>query len=123
MLAFFAGGVIDGLDGLAGGVFGSIIAAYAGIAFFQQQINLAAFLAVMGGALLAFLWYNVPPARFYMGETVEGVDIHVDGGYATVEVKTEHGSKTSSPIQLMKVIDETGTERQLMSTIAQQSKQ
>ncbi len=69
MLAVFAGGVIDGLDGLAGGVFASIIAAYAGIAFFQNQLDLAAFLSVIGGALLAFLWYNIPPARFYMGET------------------------------------------------------
>ncbi len=69
MVAVFSGGVIDGLDGLAGGVFGAIIAAYGGIAFFQHQIDLAAFLGVMGGALLAFLWYNIPPARFYMGET------------------------------------------------------
>jgi phospho-N-acetylmuramoyl-pentapeptide-transferase len=69
MLAVFSSGVIDGIDGLAGGVFGAIIAAYGGIAFFQHQIDLAAFLAVMGGALLAFLWYNIPPARFYMGET------------------------------------------------------
>ena len=69
MLAVFSSGVIDGLDGLAGGVFAAIIAAYAGIAFFQQQLNLAAFLAVIGGALLAFLWYNIPPARFYMGES------------------------------------------------------
>ncbi|MBI4121670.1 MAG: hypothetical protein HY470_01795 [Candidatus Ryanbacteria bacterium] len=69
MLAVFAGGVIDGLDGLAGGVFASIIAAYGGIAYFQAQLDLAAFLGVMGGALLAFLWFNIPPARFYMGET------------------------------------------------------
>jgi len=69
MLGIFSGGIIDGLDGLAGGVLASIIAAYAGIAFFQQQIDLAAFLAVIAGALLAFLWYNIPPARFYMGET------------------------------------------------------
>lgn len=69
MLAVFSSGVIDGLDGLAGGVFASIITAYGGIAFFQNQLDLAAFMGVMGGALLAFLWYNIPPARFYMGET------------------------------------------------------
>jgi len=69
VLAVFSSGIIDGLDGLAGGVLASVIAAYGGIAFFQQQIDLAAFLGVMGGALLAFLWYNIPPARFYMGET------------------------------------------------------
>jgi phospho-N-acetylmuramoyl-pentapeptide-transferase len=68
-LFIYSGGVIDGIDGLAGGVFASIFAAYAGIAFFQNQINLAAFCAVLVGAILAFLWFNIPPARFYMSET------------------------------------------------------
>ena len=68
-LAVFSGGVIDGLDGLAGGVFANIFAAYAGIAFFQNQIDIAAFCAVIAGSILAFLWFNVPPARFYMSET------------------------------------------------------
>lgn len=69
MLATFSTAVTDGLDGLAGGVFATIFAAYGGIAFFRGQIDLAAFSAVLLGALLAFLWYNIPPARFYMGET------------------------------------------------------
>ena len=69
MMATYSGGVIDGLDGLAGGSFISIFGAYAGIALFLGQIDVAAFCAVILGALLAFLWYNIPPARFYMGET------------------------------------------------------
>jgi phospho-N-acetylmuramoyl-pentapeptide-transferase len=69
MIATFSGGVIDGLDGLAGGVLASSFSAYAGIAFFQNQIDLATFAAVTVGALLAFLWFNIPPARFYMGES------------------------------------------------------
>ena len=69
MWATFSGGVIDGLDGLAGGVFASIFAAYGGIAFFQNQINIAALCSVIVGAILAFLWFNIPPARFYMSET------------------------------------------------------
>lgn len=69
MLAVYSGGVIDGLDGLAGGVFASIFAAFAGISLFLGHIDIAAFCAVILGALLAFLWYNIPPARFYMGET------------------------------------------------------
>lgn len=69
MLATFSTGVIDGLDGLSGGVFATIFAAYGGIAFFHGQIDLAAFAAVLLGSLLAFLWFNIPPARFYMGET------------------------------------------------------
>ncbi len=69
MLGIFSGGIIDGIDGLAGGVMASIFAAYSGIAFFQNQIDIAAFCAVVTGSILAFLWFNIPPARFYMGET------------------------------------------------------
>jgi len=65
----YSGGIIDGIDGLSGGVFASIFFAYAGIAFFQNQINLAAFCTVIVGSILAFLWFNIPPARFYMSET------------------------------------------------------
>ncbi|MDP6388096.1 MAG: hypothetical protein QGG63_02390 [Candidatus Pacebacteria bacterium] len=68
-LAVYAGGVIDGIDGLSGGVFAAMFGAYAGIAFYQQQINLAAFSALVVGAILSFLWFNIPPARFYMSET------------------------------------------------------
>lgn len=69
MVACWSGGVIDGLDGLAGGVFASIFGAFAIIAFSQGKIDLAAFCAVIAGTLFAFLWFNIPPARFYMGET------------------------------------------------------
>ena len=65
----YASGVIDGIDGLSGGVFGSIFFAYALIAFEQNQIDIAAFCATVVGALLAFLWFNIPPARFWMTET------------------------------------------------------
>ncbi|OGD69101.1 hypothetical protein A2811_02260 [Candidatus Campbellbacteria bacterium RIFCSPHIGHO2_01_FULL_34_10] len=69
MLSLFASGVIDGIDGLSGGVMATIFSAYAGIAFFQGQIDLAAFCAMIVGGILAFLWFNIPPARFYMSET------------------------------------------------------
>ena len=69
MVMLFSTGVVDGIDGLAGGVFGALFAAYGGIAFFRGQIDLAAFIAVVLGSLLAFLWFNIPPARFYMGES------------------------------------------------------
>ena len=68
-LFLYASGVIDGIDGLSGGVFASVFAAYALIAFNQDQINLAAFCATVVGALMAFLWFNIPPARFWMTET------------------------------------------------------
>jgi phospho-N-acetylmuramoyl-pentapeptide-transferase len=68
-LATFSGGVIDGIDGLSGGVLASIFGAYAVIALANNQIDLAAFSGVITGVILAFLWFNIPPARFYMGET------------------------------------------------------
>lgn len=68
-IALYSGGVIDGIDGLAGGIFATMFLAYAGIAFAHNQINLAAFCAVVAGSTLAFLWFNIPPARFYMSET------------------------------------------------------
>jgi len=69
MLAMFSGGVIDGLDGLSGGIFTIMYASYALIAFYQTQYDIAALCAVIAGACLAFLWFNIPPARFYMTET------------------------------------------------------
>ena len=68
-LCVYMSSVIDGLDGLSGGVFMYIFAAYAGIALWQNQIDIAAFCATVVGGILAFLWFNIPPARFYMGET------------------------------------------------------
>ncbi len=68
-LFIYAGGVIDGIDGLAGGIFATIFAAYSGIAFFQNQMDIAALAAAISGGLLAFLWFNIPPARFYLSET------------------------------------------------------
>jgi len=68
-LIIYASGVIDGIDGLSGGVFSIIFGAYAVVAFMQGQFDVAAFSATIAGATLAFLWFNIPPARFYMTET------------------------------------------------------
>jgi phospho-N-acetylmuramoyl-pentapeptide-transferase len=68
-LASWASGVVDGIDGLSGGVFSSIFGAFAIIAFALGQIELASFCAVILGTLFSFLWFNIPPAKFYMGET------------------------------------------------------
>ena len=59
----------DGLDGLAGGTLLIAFSAYGVIAFLLGHYELATFCAVIIGALLAFLWFNIPPARFYMGDT------------------------------------------------------
>lgn len=67
--ALYASGVIDGIDGLSGGVFATVFCAYGGVAFMQSQYDLAAFCLMLTGSILAFLWFNIPPARFWMTET------------------------------------------------------
>jgi len=61
--------ITDGLDGLAGGTLTASFAAIMGIALVQGQIGIAAFAGTIIGALLAFLWFNIYPARFFMGDT------------------------------------------------------
>lgn len=61
--------ITDGLDGLAGGVLFFAFAALAVVAFTLGRFDLAAFIAVLLGATLAFLWYNIYPAKFFMGDT------------------------------------------------------
>ncbi|PIW76285.1 MAG: phospho-N-acetylmuramoyl-pentapeptide-transferase [Candidatus Portnoybacteria bacterium CG_4_8_14_3_um_filter_40_10] len=59
----------DGLDGLAGGTLLIAFGTYGVIAYSLGHYNLAAFCGVTAGALLAFLWFNIYPARFFMGDT------------------------------------------------------
>jgi len=61
--------IADGLDGLAAGILLTCFAAFAGIAFVQGKVELGMFCAAIMGALLAFLWFNIFPARFFMGDT------------------------------------------------------
>lgn len=59
----------DGLDGLAGGVSLIGFVCLLVVAFSQGMYDLAAFLSVLIGTIVAFLWFNVYPARFFMGDT------------------------------------------------------
>ncbi|MBP6884335.1 MAG: hypothetical protein KBC17_00750 [Candidatus Pacebacteria bacterium] len=69
MIAMYSGGIIDGVDGLAGGVFVLMYTAYGIIAYSHNQIDIAAFSMMIVGSLLVFLWFNIPPARFFLSET------------------------------------------------------
>lgn len=61
--------VTDGLDGLAGGLLTIAFLAFGVLAYLKGLTVLAAFCAVSAGATAAFLWHNVPPALFFMGDT------------------------------------------------------
>jgi len=65
----FSTNEVDGLDGLAGGVLLFAFAALGALAFTQKHYDLAAFTCVIIGGLLTFLWFNIHPARFFMGDT------------------------------------------------------
>ncbi len=58
----------DGLDGLAGGLAAIAFGAYAVIAVIEAKYGIAGFCMTVVGALLAYTWFNVFPARFFMGD-------------------------------------------------------
>ena len=60
--------ITDGLDGLAGGLAVFAFSAYALIAFFEKKYGIAGFCMTIVGALLSYTWFNIYPARFFMGD-------------------------------------------------------
>jgi phospho-N-acetylmuramoyl-pentapeptide-transferase len=60
--------ITDGLDGLAGGLLASSFATYAIICALNGQYYLAGFCLTIVGALLSYTWFNIYPARFFMGD-------------------------------------------------------
>jgi phospho-N-acetylmuramoyl-pentapeptide-transferase len=58
----------DGLDGLAGGLLASSFATYSVIAVLSGQYYLAGFCLTIVGTLLSYTWFNIYPARFFMGD-------------------------------------------------------
>jgi len=64
-----SGDITDGVDGLFGGLSFSIILTLTIFAFLNQDYNLASFGATLLGSLLAYLWFNFYPAKFFDGNT------------------------------------------------------
>lgn len=60
--------ISDGLDGLAGGLLTSAFGVFGLIAALQGNFGIAAFCFTVLGALLAYVWFNIYPARFFMGD-------------------------------------------------------
>ncbi len=69
VVTMFTTSVIDGIDGLSGGLYAIAFSAFGIIALAQDQINISAFCFAVVGATVAFLWYNIMPAKFYNSET------------------------------------------------------
>ena len=64
--------ITDGLDGLSGGTLAIAFVAYMLIALLNAplaQPNLALLCALIIGALLGFLWFNVHPAQIFIGDS------------------------------------------------------
>ncbi len=60
--------ISDGLDGLAGGLLAVAYAVFGMIALLQGHLMIAGFCFTVIGALLSYLWFNIYPARFFMGD-------------------------------------------------------
>ena len=60
--------ISDGMDGLAGGLLSASFGAFGVIALLQQHVLLAGFCFTVVGVLLSYLWFNIYPARFFMGD-------------------------------------------------------
>jgi phospho-N-acetylmuramoyl-pentapeptide-transferase len=61
--------ISDGLDGLSGGLLSTAFGAYAIIAYFQHSYGIAGFCATIVGVMLTYTWFNIYPARFFMGDS------------------------------------------------------
>jgi phospho-N-acetylmuramoyl-pentapeptide-transferase len=63
--------ITDGLDGLSGGTLAFAFVAFMFIALLNDpaQPNLALLCALIIGALLGFLWFNVHPAQIFIGDS------------------------------------------------------
>lgn len=78
--------ITDGLDGLAGGLLAQNYAVYAFIAYSEHLYLLATLCAVIASALTAFLWFNIKPAKFYLGDAGA---LGLGGGLAVMALMTD----------------------------------
>lgn len=60
--------ISDGMDGLAGGLLLTSYGTFGIIATLQGNYGIAGFCMTIAGALLSYIWFNIPPARFFMGD-------------------------------------------------------
>jgi phospho-N-acetylmuramoyl-pentapeptide-transferase len=69
LLGLFGSSVIDGFDGITIGTLLPVYMCFAGLSFAYGFYDIATFMMVMVGSMIAYLWYNIPPAKFVLGDT------------------------------------------------------
>ncbi|MBT4120291.1 MAG: phospho-N-acetylmuramoyl-pentapeptide-transferase [Candidatus Peribacter sp.] len=79
--------VTDGLDGLAAGLLIIAFGSFGLLGYIEGLDVLAAFCFVVAGAIAAFLWHNVPPALFFMGDTGS---LALGGTLGVIAMMTDH---------------------------------
>jgi len=75
----------DGLDGLLSGTAAIAFGAYAVLAWYQDQFDIAIFGVAVVGAVLGFLVFNAHPAKVFMGDTGS---LALGGAIATMSILT-----------------------------------
>ncbi len=88
--------LIDGLDGLAGGVALIAVASIFGLSVIRGDGTLLLVTAMLGGAILGFLFYNFNPATIFMGDTGS-----MFLGFVLATTSIEAGSKSSTTVALL----------------------
>lgn len=68
-ISLFLSGIIDGIDGLTSSIFSVAFLAYGIIAAFLGLWSVVLFCVIMMTAIAVYLWRNITPARWYMGDT------------------------------------------------------
>lgn len=69
LITTWSTGIIDGFDGLATGVLIPVYICFAILAFYRGMYDISTMMMVMTGAMTAYLWFNISPAKFYLGDT------------------------------------------------------
>jgi UDP-GlcNAc:undecaprenyl-phosphate/decaprenyl-phosphate GlcNAc-1-phosphate transferase len=89
--------LIDGINGLSGSI-GCVVSLFFGTWFFMNgQVGLAVVAAALMGALIAFLKYNITPAKIFMGDTGS---LTIGLLCSLFAISFMEASKVGSPVQI-----------------------
>lgn len=94
--------LIDGMDGLLGTVALIALMSLAMIATMGGQVQTAVIALAMAGAVIGFLWFNLPPASIYMGDSGSMLIGLLIGSLAIVgQLKAQAAVSLGAPVALL----------------------